>query len=128
MVTDIQFLPMQALNPSLPAQPFCFLFVWWCCVDFASAGWSEGTNERMWMMLFTKWLFPCTQEGFYLLIHCWVELPVKDLLVVMEPVSELQLVYCCGMALKYLPKGRMLKPCHQPEMACGRVNQKEVGS
>ena len=84
-------------------------------------------------MLFTKWLFPCTQEGFYLLIHCWVELPVKGILVVMEPVSELRLVYCCGMALKYLPKGRMLKPYHQPEMAGSelvgsRVNQKEVGS
>lgn len=85
------------------------------------------------MTLFTKWLFPCTEEGFYLAIHCWVELPVKGLLVVMELVNDLWFIYCCGMALKYLPKGRMLKPCHQPEMACdeplgSRVNQKEVGS
>lgn len=29
-VTDIHLLPMRALNPSLPAQPFCFLVVWWC--------------------------------------------------------------------------------------------------
>lgn len=71
--------------------------------------------------------------GRLLSIHCWVELPAKGLLVVMELVNDLRFIYCCGAALKYLPKGRMLKPCHQPETACGeplgsRVNQEEAGS